>query len=131
MYIRPAAILKVFVGLTSFDFLSLEQFRGDGEGGQGVEEDRPGGEDHIGRQCQVLPFRVPPGAEAAVSSARMAEQVGDPRLTSDRWHEVKPEQEQADREVAAKAETERQRQWEEANPLGSKWWSQNGGGPQA
>ena len=38
---RLSAILKVGGGLVLFDFLGLEQLRGDREGGQGFEEGRP------------------------------------------------------------------------------------------
>jgi hypothetical protein len=49
-----SAILKVGRGLVLFDFLGLEEFRGDCECGQGFEEDRPRRKDDIGRQCEDM-----------------------------------------------------------------------------
>ena len=43
-----AAILKVGRGGVSFDFLNFQQFGWDGERGEGLEEDGPGGKDCIG-----------------------------------------------------------------------------------
>ena len=67
------------------------------------------------------PFKVPFAVEATVSSARMAEHAGDPRLHSDRWAEVGEEQARQEAEAAAKAEAERQAA-AEARIDDRGWW---------
>src|SRR5215831_2277654 len=51
---EPTAVLKVAFLLWLFDFLIFEQFWWNGEGGEGLAQELPGGKDNIGGQGEEI-----------------------------------------------------------------------------